>query len=81
MRVTDIFNTMGFELLFTQGNTIQESNYKWLTRRFYLTLSYRFGRMDDKKSGKNGDGKSGGDEFQTGTIRIIQLLNENNFIE
>ena len=63
MRVTDIFNTMGFELLFTQGNTIQESNYKWLTRRFYLTLSYRFGRMDDKKSGKNGDGKSGGDEF------------------
>lgn len=63
MRVTDIFNTMGFELLFSQGNTIQESNYKWLTRRFYLTLSYRFGRMDDKKSGKNGDGKSGGDEF------------------
>jgi outer membrane receptor protein involved in Fe transport len=64
LRATDIFDTQGFELLFTQGATIQESEYKWLTRRVYLSVSYKFGRMDQKKEDrKRGGGESGGEEF------------------
>jgi len=63
LRVTDMFDTQGFELEFTQGPTIQESEYKWLTRRVYLTVSYKFGRMDGKKEDRKGGEGGGGDDF------------------
>ena len=63
LRATDIFDTQGFELRFTQGPTVQESEYKWLTRRIYLSISYKFGRMDEKKEDRKGGGEGGGDDF------------------
>ena len=65
LRVTDIFDNQGFELEFTQGPTIQQSEYKWLTRRVYLSVSYKFGRMDEKKDDRKGGGggSGGGDDF------------------
>lgn len=63
VRATDIFDTQGFELRFTQGPTIQESEYKWLTRRIYLSVSYKFGRMDEKKDDRKGGGDGGGEDF------------------
>ncbi len=49
MRVTDIFDTKGFELEVEQLDVRQNSEYKWLTRRIYLTVSYRWGRLDKVK--------------------------------
>lgn len=64
LRATDIFDTQGFELRFTQGPTVQESEYKWLTRRVFLSVSYKFGRMDQKKDDRKGGGEGGGgDDF------------------
>jgi outer membrane receptor protein involved in Fe transport len=59
-RVTDIFNTKGFELELMQDGVRQVSEYKWLTRRFYITLSYKIGKYDNQKSSR---GSAGGDGF------------------
>ena len=48
MRVTDIFDTKGFDLNLSQTGVSQTSEFKWRTRRFYLTLSYRWGNLDGK---------------------------------
>ena len=58
-RVTDVFNTKGFELELIQEGVSQKSEYKWLTRRFYLTVSYRIGKFENKVS----KGTGGGDGF------------------
>ena len=42
-KVTDIFNTKGFVIDYGQTGIQQNSEYKWLTRRFYVTLTYRWG--------------------------------------
>ena len=52
LRLTDIFDQQGFYLEVSDGPFNQESMYKWETRRLYLNISYKFGRMDkgsDKK--------------------------------
>jgi outer membrane receptor protein involved in Fe transport len=61
MRVSDIFNTKGFIFSIDQPSIYQSSEYKWLTRRFYLTVSYRFGKFtsSDKQKGMSDGG--GGD--------------------
>ena len=46
MRVTDIFNRKGFEMALIQEDVRQESEFKWLTRRFFITVSYQFGNID-----------------------------------
>ncbi len=47
-RVTDIFDTKGFRIELNQEGIEQDIVYKWLTRRFYVTLSYHFGNLDKK---------------------------------
>ncbi|MFT5858896.1 MAG: outer membrane receptor protein involved in Fe transport [Flavobacteriaceae bacterium] len=47
-RVTDIFDTKGFRIDLDQEGIQQDVVYKWLTRRFYVTASYRFGKLDQK---------------------------------
>ena len=47
-RITDIFDTKGFDLNLTQTGVSQTSEYKWRTRRFYITASYRWGKLDGK---------------------------------
>lgn len=56
-KVTDMFNTQGFQLELVQDGIRQESKYKWLTRRFYITLSYKIGNYEKKDvRGGGGDG-------------------------
>lgn len=59
-RVTDIFNTRGFFIDLEQERISQEAQYKWLTRRFYVTVSYRFGKQDVKLKRKPSSGGGGG---------------------
>ncbi len=46
IRVTDVFNTRMFQIELDQADARQASNYKWLTRRFYVSISYKFGNLD-----------------------------------
>lgn len=59
-RVTDVFNTRGFMIDLEQDRITQQSEYKWLTRRFYLTASYRFGNQDVKIKKRSSGGGEGG---------------------
>ena len=60
MRVSDIFNKQGFYLTVDQPNIYQTANFKWLTRRFYINFTYKFGKLEmSNKSKSNG----GGDGF------------------
>jgi outer membrane receptor protein involved in Fe transport len=60
-RVTDVFNRQGFYMKIDQPTVQQSLEFKWLTRRYFLTFSYKFGKleMSNKKSGGGGEG--GGD--------------------
>jgi outer membrane receptor protein involved in Fe transport len=58
-RVTDIFDTKGFRIDLDQEGIEQDIVYKWLTRRFYVTLSYRFGNLDKKMKAPRIDAGSG----------------------
>ncbi|WP_133122117.1 TonB-dependent receptor domain-containing protein [Brumimicrobium salinarum] len=48
VRVSDVFNQKGFYFEINDGDVIQETDYKWTTRRLYLTLSYKFGNLTTK---------------------------------
>jgi outer membrane receptor protein involved in Fe transport len=58
LRVTDIFNRQGFSLNLTQPFIEQNAEFKWLTRRLYFTLTYKFGKleMSNKKPASEGGG-------------------------
>lgn len=62
-KVSDIFNTRGFQYDFDQGSNRQQGKYKWQTRRIYLTLSYRFGKYEVRKGDRSGDQGGGGFDF------------------
>lgn len=62
-RVSDIFNTQGFNFEVEQPTIVQRSEFKWLTRRVYITLRYKFGRSDFTDRKKPGDQPSGGGGF------------------
>jgi outer membrane receptor protein involved in Fe transport len=63
-RISDLFNTQGFQFDFQQDNVRQTGDYKWLTRRFYFTLTYKFGKLEvGKKEGRNSEGDGGGFDF------------------
>jgi outer membrane receptor protein involved in Fe transport len=63
MRVSDIFNTQGFYFVVEQPTITQSSEFKWLTRRFYVSLRYKFGRSDFTDRKKPGDQQGGGGGF------------------
>mgnify|MGYP001049782584 FL=1 len=60
LRVSDVFDNQGFEYYVEQGNLEQQAEFKWQTRRFYLNLSYRFGKLEMGRE-KRGGGASGAD--------------------
>ena len=62
-RLSDVFNTRGFRYDLSQGNTRQIGEYKWLTRRVYLTISYQFGKLEMSKNGRGRSGEGGGFDF------------------
>jgi outer membrane receptor protein involved in Fe transport len=63
MRVSDIFNTQGFNFVVEQQTITQSSEFKWLTRRFYVSLRYKFGRNDFTDRKKPADQQNGGGGF------------------
>lgn len=62
-RVSDIFNTRGFQYDFDQGTNRQYGQYKWQTRRIYATVTYRFGKYEVRKGDRSGDQGGGGFDF------------------
>lgn len=62
-KVSDVFNTQEFRIHVDQSNIIQESVFKQTTRRLYINLAYKFGKMEVTKKGKvsNDNNGSGGD--------------------
>jgi len=63
MRVTDIFNTQGFRFYVDQPLAQQNVEFKWLTRRVYVSLRYRFGKVDVDKGKSNPANGNGGGGF------------------
>ena len=59
-RVSDIFNQQGFNMELTRAGVYQSSEFKWLTRRIYLTISYKFGKLEISNKNKM-PGTEGGD--------------------
>lgn len=45
IRVSDIFDTQQFWIITEVPGVVQERIYKWETRRLFVTLNYKFGRM------------------------------------
>lgn len=61
VRLSDVFNTKNFRMKLEQPGVTQSVEYKWLTRRLYFSISYRFGNLDGKvKPGREGR-EGGGD--------------------
>ncbi len=61
LRVTDIFNKQGFSFKVVQPSIIQTSEYKWLTRRLYCTISYKFGKLEMTHKKSTNESNSGMD--------------------
>jgi outer membrane receptor protein involved in Fe transport len=59
MRVSDVLNKQGFYMTIDQPGIYQTSNFKWLTRRIYLTFSYKFGKLEMSNKNKGGGGEGG----------------------
>ncbi|MBU0486891.1 MAG: TonB-dependent receptor family protein [Bacteroidetes bacterium] len=62
-RASDIFNTRGFSMNVAGTNFTQESLRKRESRQYYISFSYRFGKMDFSKKRdrrNNGGGDDGG---------------------
>jgi len=64
LRLTDVFNTQGFRFYVDQPLAQQHVEFKWLTRRVYLNVRYRFGKVDmDKGKSTQSNGNGGGFDF------------------
>ncbi len=61
-KVSDIFNRQGFYFKVNQSYVSQYSEFKWLTRRYYLTLSYKFGKPEISNK-KKVSGSGGGEDI------------------
>ena len=63
-KVSDVFNTQEFRIKLDQYNIQQESVFKQTTRRLYVNLAYKFGKMEVTKKGKvSNDNNVGGGDF------------------
>jgi outer membrane receptor protein involved in Fe transport len=60
-RVTDIFDRQGFYFEVDRPGVYQMGEFKWLTRRVYVSASYKFGKLEisnkAKQSGSDGGGE------------------------
>jgi hypothetical protein len=44
-----------------RADVYQTSEYKWLTRRVYVSASYKFGKLEISNKSRNSGGDGGGD--------------------
>lgn len=68
LRISDVFDWQGFYMLVENQNVWQESEYKWQSRRLFLTVSYRFGKLEvgndsRRRRGSSGNGSGGDMDF------------------
>jgi outer membrane receptor protein involved in Fe transport len=59
-RVTDLFNQVGFYYIVDRPGVYQMGEFKWLTRRVYVSASYKFGKLEISNKIKQGGMDSGG---------------------
>lgn len=62
-RVSDVFNQKHFSIETFQGEIRQEAEFKWTTRRFFITLSYKFGNLKVKETPKGRPMEGGGPDM------------------
>ncbi|MEY3049466.1 MAG: hypothetical protein RL365_1504 [Bacteroidota bacterium] len=48
-KVTDVLNRQGFYAYLRQPSISQDIEFKWLTRRFYINMTYKFGKLEMTK--------------------------------
>lgn len=60
-RVTDIFNKQGFYMQVDRPGVQQTAEFKWLTRRFYVSASYKFGKLEMSNKSKLPGADGGGE--------------------
>lgn len=63
-RVSDIFNTKSWHMLIEEDSFVQDAQYSWESRQYWLTVSYRIGKTGDfkkKRKRKSSGGSGGGD--------------------
>lgn len=61
-KVSDVFNTQEFRIYAEEDEprVVQTSTFKQTTRRIYLNLAYKFGKMEVSKKGKISNENGGG---------------------
>jgi outer membrane receptor protein involved in Fe transport len=59
-RITDIFDRQGFYFEVDRPGIVQTGEFKWLTRRVYVSASYKFGKLEISKA-KQSIGDGGGE--------------------
>lgn len=60
LRVSDIFNTQGFQFYVDQPNVEQNVQFKWETRRVYVNLRYKFGKTEIQEKKRPTEMQNGG---------------------
>ena len=59
--MTDVFNRQGFYFSVDRPGVQQEGEFKWLTRRVYVSASYKFGKLEISNKAKSSGFEGGGD--------------------
>ena len=60
-RISDVLNQQAFYLDISRENFDQVAYYKWMSRRFFVTASYKFGKVEFKNKNKVDDSNSSSD--------------------
>lgn len=60
-RVSDLFDRQGFFMEIERESVYQTSEFKWLTRRVYVSASYKFGKLEISNKSRTPGGEGGGD--------------------
>jgi outer membrane receptor protein involved in Fe transport len=62
-KVSDILDRQGFTLKVRQPTIRQDSEFKWLTRRVFITVTYKFGKIEMMNKPKGTENTGGGMDF------------------
>lgn len=61
LKWADVFNIRGFKMRVEQPTLTQRSNFDFQTRRIYLSVTYKFGKMEFSQKQLPKDSEGGGD--------------------
>lgn len=63
LRLNDVFNTMGFKFHTFEENYFQDSSRKWESQVLTMTVEYRFGKMEDRRSRNRNQRNRGNNDY------------------